>query len=222
MSAILFGSISTVADTSELQRQAFNMAFEVHGLDWRWEQEDYRSMLAGNGGRQRIADYAESRGEQVDADAVHATKSSLFAENLGDSQLSPRAGVAETIGAAKEKGWKVGLVTTTARENISALLSALGDEVGSDDFDVIVDVTNVDAGKPDKAAYVFAMDSLGESPTSCVAVEDNVGGVESAKAAGIACVAFPNENTAGHDFSGADRQVDTIDADELGTLASSH
>ena len=36
MSAILFGSISTIADTSELQRQAFNQAFKAHGLDWDW------------------------------------------------------------------------------------------------------------------------------------------------------------------------------------------
>ena len=38
MSAILFGSISTLADTSELQRRAFNEAFEAHGLDWNWSR----------------------------------------------------------------------------------------------------------------------------------------------------------------------------------------
>jgi hypothetical protein len=37
---ILFGSISTVADTSELQREAFNAAFAEHGLDWRWDPDD--------------------------------------------------------------------------------------------------------------------------------------------------------------------------------------
>ena len=40
MPAILFGSISTVADTSELQREAFNQAFAEHGLDWRWDRDD--------------------------------------------------------------------------------------------------------------------------------------------------------------------------------------
>ena len=33
MSSVLFGSISTVADTSEVQRQAFNRAFAEHGLE---------------------------------------------------------------------------------------------------------------------------------------------------------------------------------------------
>ena len=35
MSAILFGSISTLSDTSEMQRDAFNAAFADAGLDWR-------------------------------------------------------------------------------------------------------------------------------------------------------------------------------------------
>ncbi len=60
MSAILFGSISTLVDSSELQRRAFNEAFEAHGLDWQWSQPDYVAMLESNGGAQRIADYAES------------------------------------------------------------------------------------------------------------------------------------------------------------------
>jgi phosphoglycolate phosphatase-like HAD superfamily hydrolase len=60
MSAILFGSISTLVDSSELQRRAFNEAFESHGLDWQWSQPDYVAMLESNGGAQRIADYATS------------------------------------------------------------------------------------------------------------------------------------------------------------------
>ena len=46
MTSVLFGSISTVADTSELQRQAFNDAFAEHGLGWTWERAEYRRMLA--------------------------------------------------------------------------------------------------------------------------------------------------------------------------------
>ena len=73
MSAVLFGSISTIADTSELQRRAFNEAFASHGLDWEWSRDDYVSMLGSNGGAQRVADFASGRGEDVDAKAVHAT-----------------------------------------------------------------------------------------------------------------------------------------------------
>ena len=82
ISAILLGSISTVVDTSELQRRAFNEAFSRHGLDWEWDRDRYVAMLESNGGRDRIAEYARTVGESVDADAVHTTKSSVFQELL--------------------------------------------------------------------------------------------------------------------------------------------
>lgn len=220
MSAILFGSISTVADTSELQRQSFNQAFTSHGLDWEWDQAAYRDMLGASGGQGRIAEYAKSRGVEVDAKAVHETKSTLFQESLADAQLSPRAGVVDTIKSAKSNGWKIGLVTTTAHANISALLGALSSEIQPSDFDLIVDSSSVDQPKPDKAAYAFALDQLGETAADCVAVEDNVEGVQAAVAAGLTCVAFPNENTADQDFAAAELSVDHVDAAELQQLAS--
>lgn len=37
MKAILIGSIGTLADTSDMRREAFNEAFAQAGLDWTWE-----------------------------------------------------------------------------------------------------------------------------------------------------------------------------------------
>ena len=45
MKAILFGSIGTLIETSDLQREAFNQAFKEAGLDWYWDQEDYTKLL---------------------------------------------------------------------------------------------------------------------------------------------------------------------------------
>ena len=104
MSAILFGSISTVADTSELQRESFNQAFEQHDLDWNWNRDEYLKMLKKSGGQQRIADYASSRGVEVDAAAVHQTKSDLFQKSLTESGVSARPGVVETVRSAKTRG----------------------------------------------------------------------------------------------------------------------
>jgi HAD superfamily hydrolase (TIGR01509 family) len=215
MPALLLGSISTVADTSELQRQAFNQAFEAHGLDWRWDRDQYQAMLSKSGGQARIADYAQSLGQTVDAKAVHETKSRIFQENLAKGGLAPRPGVVESIERVKRSGWKVGLVTTTSPANVSALLDALSPQLAASDFDVIVDAASVEQPKPDAAAYVFALQNLGQVPGECVAVEDNAGGFRAALAAGVPCIAFPNENTLSDDFTGARRRVDRLDAAEL-------
>jgi HAD superfamily hydrolase (TIGR01509 family) len=219
MSALLLGSISALADTSELQREAFNTAFAEHGLDWEWGQEDYQQMLTGNGGRDRVAAYAAERGEQVDADAVHATKSRIFQERLRSGSVSARPGVAETISAARAAGHKVALVTTTSADNLAALDAGLGGLPALRDFDLVVDGDQVRQGKPDPEAYRFALEKLGEDATDCVAVEDNVGGVEAARAAGIPVVAFPNTNTAGHDFGDVPRH-ERLDHDALWAVSA--
>jgi HAD superfamily hydrolase (TIGR01509 family) len=222
MPAILFGSISTIADTSELQRQAFNQAFQAHGLDWCWSRAEYLTMLEKSGGQQRITDYAASIRQTVDAAAIHRSKSEFFQNSLTSAQVKPRDGVVETIKGAKSQGLKIAFVTTTTQENISLLMAALQPNIQITDFDLILNESSVDRPKPDKAAYTFALEKLGEQPDDCIAIEDNLGGVESAIAAGLDCVAFPNENTAHHDFSRADRLVDRLNFEELQKLLTSN
>jgi HAD superfamily hydrolase (TIGR01509 family) len=215
MSAILFGSIGTIADTSELQRQAFNQAFKAHGLDWYWSREEYLTMLEKSGGQQRIADYAGFTGQTVDAESIHRSKSEFFQKNLAEFQIFPRLGVVETIRGAKSNGLKLALVTTTSQKNISLLIKALCPSIQAADFDLIVDASIVEQPKPNKAAYTFALEKLGEKSDDCIAIEDNLGGVEAAISAGLDCVAFPGKNTAHHDFKKARYLVDQLDFDVL-------
>jgi len=220
MPAVLFGSIGTIADTSELQREAFNEAFRRHGLDWNWSREEYRRLLRDSGGAMRIASYAESRGDTVDAGAVHRTKSELFRQNLGASRPAPRPGLADTIEQARDNGYKLALVTTTAAENVTALAAAMRPEVDIESFDLVVDSSAVTRPKPDAEVYRFALHRLGETPAACVAVEDNAGGVQAAVSAGLRCLAFPGENNADHDFDGAAGRVEALSFAELPTLGS--
>lgn len=213
MPALLFGSISTLADTSELQRQAYNDAFAQHGLDWRWDRDAYVQMLTTNGGHDRVAHYAAARGETVDAAAVHATKSALFQQSV--RAAAPRPGVVETVRAARAAGFQLGLVTATSAANVTALLEALGPDLAREVFDVVVTSADVDEAKPDPAAYLFALAGLGQDPAGCVAVEDNVGGLKAAADAGVACFAFPNVNTAAHNFGSAPQSTDALSFETL-------
>lgn len=212
MASILFGSISTVADTSEVQRRAFNEAFAAHDLGWRWSREAYVSMLDSNGGRQRLDAYAVARGQQIDSTAIHETKSRIFQEMLAASAVSPRAGVMDTIREARQAGHKLGFVTTTSPGNVRAVLAAISPHLNADVFDLIVTADSVSLAKPDPAAYEFALKELGEDARNAVAIEDNAGGVAAASAAGVRCVAFPNANTVGSDFSQAVATVEMLDA----------
>jgi len=215
MPAIFFGSIGSIADTSELQRQSFNQAFELHKLDWHWSRDEYLAMLKKSGGTQRIKDYAASLGQSVDAAAIHGLKSQIFQEYLQSGKVKPRPGVVETITQTKQQGLKLGLVTTTSEKNVSSLLFGLASDINRTDFDLVVDISMVERGKPAVDAYVFALKELNEKAENCVAIEDNLGGVSAVRAAGISCVAFPGENNIHHDFSKADLRVDKLSFDGL-------
>lgn len=200
MSAVLFGSLGTIADTSELQREAFNQAFRIHGLHWHWDRDEYRARSAVGSGQHRIAGYARSIGQRVDVESVDRTKAEIFRSSLAETVLTPRPGVVETIRGARTNGFKVGIVTTTSPEDVSSLISALGPRINLRDFDVVVYATNVYRPKPGRAAYDFALRRLGERPGDCIAIENSVGGVRAATAAGLPCVALRTESAAGPDF----------------------
>lgn len=207
MPALLLGSIGVLAETSDLQRRAFNAAFAEAGLDWTWEREEYARLLTSSGGRARIAQYAELQGRDVDADALHARKSEIFQASLREG-VPLRPGVADTIAEARTKGWRLGMVTTTSAENVDAILSAT--HLGRETFQVITTADDATASKPAPDIFVHALLQLETLPQDALAVEDNPDGLRAARAAGLACIAFPGAMHAHSDFTGATEIMDRL------------
>ena len=78
--AVLFGSIGTLAETSDLQRDAFNEAFKISGLDWFWDEDIYRKLLSKSGGTTRINDYAKETSVEIDGKKIRNLKTKIFNE----------------------------------------------------------------------------------------------------------------------------------------------
>jgi HAD superfamily hydrolase (TIGR01509 family) len=215
MTAVLFGSIGVLADTSELQRGAFNRAFAELDVPWHWDRDEYARLLRDSGGEQRVHDYAAACGDVVDAGAIHRRKSEIFQTRLQQDGVAARPGVAETIARCHGAGCRVALVTTTSPQNVAAIAAALSAEIDLSAFDLLIDRTDVAQPKPAPDAYQLALGQLGETAGACVAIEDNPGGVAAASAAGVACIAFPSENNAANDFGDARLRVDELSYDLL-------
>ena len=73
-------------------------------------------------------------------------------------------------------------------------------------FEKIVSGEDVKEGKPAPDVYLKAAESFGVKPSECVAIEDSIMGMRSAKAAGFTCIAYRNSYTL--DYSYADYIVD--------------
>ena len=119
--AILFGSIGTLIETSDLQRESFNEAFKEAGLDWYWDQEDYRLLLKQSGGTKRIEDFAEKNNTTVQAQQIRERKTEIFNQKLLTEKLMPREGVIDVIEYAKNNQIKLGFVTSTTKDNVNSV-----------------------------------------------------------------------------------------------------
>ena len=208
LKAVILGAIGVVAETSDLQRQAFNAAFSEAGLGWSWDQETYRALLSINGGQARLRSYRASlnNGTAV-SDAMiaslHQRKTELYAERIAGGSLSPRTGVVELIAACQQAGIPTALCTSTSRDNVDAIATGLGATLNFDAFATIVTIDRIAHAKPAPDAYFHCLKMLGLTAHEVIAIEDTPVSMASAISAGISVIATPGAMTKDQDFSGA-------------------
>ena len=209
--AVLFDVDGTLAETErDGHRVAFNQAFAEAGLDWHWDERLYGELLKVTGGKERIACYATQSAPaflaQPDADRriamLHARKNSVYAELVARGAVTLRPGVPLLFDSIERAGWQLGIVTTTSRANVTALLDATLGHNALARFAVVVCGEDVARKKPDPEAYCLALQRLPASSTA-IAVEDTRNGLLSALGAGIATVIVRSVSGADDDVSGA-------------------
>lgn len=220
--ALIFDVDGTIADTEETHRQAFNAAFLEHGLPWDWSRREYAELLRTSGGKERIAVYIESLalGQQERSQLkrmvplIHDSKTRIYAELIADGRAPLRPGVARLIGAARAAGLRLGIASTTTSANIAALIGAQFGAVAWNWFEALACGDVVANKKPAPDIYARARGMLRLHAQDCVAFEDSVNGLRSAKAAGLYTVVTPTVWSEGQDFSGADLLLRSLgDAD---------
>ena len=191
MKAVLFGSIGTLIETSDIQRESFNQAFKENGLDWYWSKETYKNLLKSSGGSKRIHNFAKKNNVDIDSNFFRQKKTEIFNEKLKSKNTPPREGVIEIIEHAKSNKIKIGLASSTSVENIEAVFITLNNVITKSDFDFIGNDTLIEKQKPEPDIYLKAIECLGINSSECIAIEDSVESAISAIKAKIECVAFP-------------------------------
>jgi HAD superfamily hydrolase (TIGR01509 family) len=189
--ALLFDVDGVIAETEEVHRRAFNESFAYFDLPWIWDVELYRKLLQVAGGKERIRHFLGSRPgserelSHNEIDELHRLKTQFYARmiNAGDCELRP--GIADLIKQALDWKQRLGIVTTTSRYNVNALLEVTLGRSWTSCFDVIVCGEDVEHKKPAPDAYLKAVRLLDLPPRSCLAIEDSRNGLVAACSAGV-------------------------------------
>lgn len=213
--AIFFGSVGTLAETSQLQCQAFNNAFDEAGLDWFWKPNEYRELLREPGGVKRIRAEAKRRSQSVDAETIHARKVAHFRDLVTAQGLVPRPGVVETLEWARAEGVMVSWVTTTGCDTIDLILMGLRNSLSASSFSFILNATSVKLPKPAPDIYCHALKRAGIGPDNAIAIEDTPESASASLSAGIKTVAFPGWAAAERRFPQGIKSLDVLSAEAL-------
>jgi beta-phosphoglucomutase-like phosphatase (HAD superfamily) len=210
--ALIFDVDGTLADTEEAHRRSFNLAFERHGLAWRWSEDEYGHLLKTTGGKERIGTYvdslaidaAERRALKAQIPAIHRTKTDNYTQMVGAGLVPLREGISRLIDEAKRAGVSMSIATTTSLANIEALLTVNLGRGALDSFSVIGAAEQAQHKKPAPDVFEYVLRELQESAADCVAIEDSANGLAAAKAAGLFTVITPSPWTRRENFEDAD------------------
>lgn len=98
-------------------------------------------------------------------------------------------GVVELLEYLKNKGYKIGLATSSYEVLLEATLKVLGIQ---DYFEVTNSAQRLTYGKPHPEIYIKTAQDLKSTPDNCLVIEDSLNGVIAGKAAKMKVVAVPD------------------------------
>ncbi|NJP10647.1 MAG: HAD family hydrolase [Leptolyngbyaceae cyanobacterium RU_5_1] len=224
LNALIFDVDGTLADTErDGHRIAFNRAFGEAGLDWEWTVERYGELLEVAGGKERIQHYLKTdcpefelpTDAQTWAAMIHKTKTKHYRQLLQEGIIPLRPGVRRLIQEARQQGVRLAIATTSALDNVTALLETALAPDSPSWFEVIAAGDIVPAKKPAPDIYWYVLEAMGLRPEECLAIEDSYQGLQAATQAGLKTVITLNGYTQNHDFSSASLVLDHLGEPEL-------
>jgi HAD superfamily hydrolase (TIGR01509 family) len=196
--ALIFDFDGSILDTERPDLLAWEAVFEEHGVLLprdRW----YESIGSDGNGYDVCAHLEELVGQRIEHDLVRGRHHTRIMELI--AQERPRAGVLDWLDDAQRLGLSLAIASSSPRSWVEGHLKTHG---LFERFRAIRCRDDVAFAKPAPDLFQAAIDAVGVTPSEAIAIEDSPNGVRAAKAAGLFCIAVPNEVTGGLRFDHAD------------------
>jgi HAD superfamily hydrolase (TIGR01509 family) len=205
--AFLFDFDGLILDTELASRAGWQLLYREHGHEL---PTDLWATLVGttHAPWDPMTHLEELVGGPLERKALNERRYAHEIALIEAEELRP--GIAEYLAAARQHGLKRAIVSSSTRRWVDMHLERLEEATG---WDAICTADRDPArAKPRPVLYLEALDRLGVEAGEAVAFEDSPNGVLAAKAAGVFCVAVPNEVTRelGLEEAGADILLDSL------------
>ena len=137
-----------------------------------------------------VRNLSENKITEEEIWALGEEKEALYRE-IYAPDVAPLPGFIDFVRSLKENHIKTAVATAAPKVNLDFLLEHIDLR---NDFDVLIDDSEVDKGKPDPEIYLKAAERLGFSPELCLVFEDSLAGIQAAINAGIKVIGVTTTN----------------------------
>jgi beta-phosphoglucomutase-like phosphatase (HAD superfamily) len=206
ISAIVFDFDGVLADSEVLHLRAYQQVLAPLGVELT--RADYFARYLGFDDEGVFAAIGADRGAPFrpgEVDTLIAGKGRIFkALEASADILFPGA---EACVRRLAEAFPLGIASGALRHEIESVLDRSGLR---DLFRFVVASGDTPSSKPAPDPYLRAAALHGRVPAACVAIEDSRWGIQSARAAGLACIGI-TQTYARDELSEADTIIDSLD-----------
>ena len=205
--AFLFDFDGLILDTELASRAGWELLYREHGHELPTDL--WATLVGTTHAPWNPMDHLEELvGEPLERETLNERRYAHEIALIEAEELRP--GIEEYLASARRHGLKRAIVSSSTRRWVDMHLERLEEAVG---WDAIYTADDDPArAKPSPTLYLEALQTLGVDASEAVAFEDSPNGVRAAKAAGIFCIAVPNDVTRdlGLEEAGADLVLDSL------------
>jgi HAD superfamily hydrolase (TIGR01509 family) len=198
--AILFDLDGTLINSEHFYLECWNEILTEWGAALTFD--DWVSNYSGIPLYRNAERLIELYGITTPFDELIKLRQQLTIERFRTTDVGLMPHVLETLEFFTEKGLTIAVVTSSLRPDVEAIFNRNG--LGHF-FKLIVTRTEISNGKPHPEGYNLCCELLGLAKHECIAFEDTVTGLTSAKAAGLVCYAIQGNVAEYHKLQAADK-----------------
>jgi len=208
IAAVIFDFDGVLADTEPLHCRALQAALAERG--WTLSETDYYARFSGHGtDRDAVERFSLERSLRLSAEAVSALVSRKIAlYRLLQEQGAALFPQARACLARLGRDFPLAIASGSLHAEIDFIVNAAG-VAGA--FGAIVGADDVRLAKPAPDLYLAATRALGVAPSSAVAIEDSLWGLQSARNAGLRTIGITTSRSAGELEGHAEHIIASLD-----------
>ncbi|MEL7664042.1 MAG: HAD family phosphatase [Methanosarcina mazei] len=180
LKAIIFDMDGVLVDSMRFQADAWAKAFQDAGINI--VREDIYELEGSNDKRLIKSIFKEARKEP---EPEHFERLPEKKRDLLEfDRIKPFEGIPECLDELK-RNFRLAMVSGSNRNTVGKIV----DKFFSGYFDVVINGSDLERGKPDPDPYLKALEMLGLTKNECMVIENAPFGITAAKRAGLYCVA---------------------------------